>query len=88
LHPATRLRRFSPLFSVFFAPAPSSSRHALQLLLEGISAQEAARPPSDKGPHAFGGPYHLKGFSPPHLEDYIIWLAYPHILWLTISSSV
>ncbi len=58
----------------------SSSRHALQFLIEGISLQDAARPPSETGPHTFGGPHHLQGFSPPPSEGNIISTAYPHAL--------
>jgi hypothetical protein len=36
------------------------------------SSQDAALPSKDSWPHAFGGPHHLKGFSPSPLEGYNI----------------
>ena len=56
----------------FFRLRPVLLRHALQLLLDGLSSQDAALPPMDSGPRAFGGLHHLAGFLPPPSEGYNI----------------
>jgi hypothetical protein len=70
LHPATGLRRFSPLFYGFMCQRPV----LLDTRCNSCSKDSPRRthPSKDSGPQAFGGPHHLKGFSPPPLEDYII----------------
>jgi hypothetical protein len=42
-----------------FTPAPSSSSTAIaRILLDGSATLDAAQPPKDSGPQAFGGPHH------------------------------
>jgi hypothetical protein len=69
LHPATGLRRFSLLFYGFCARAQFFFDSARALLLDG-SSQDAALPPTDSGPRAFGGLNHLEGFLPLPSEGY------------------
>ena len=72
LHPATRLCRFSLLFSGSSARVQFFFVTLCKLLLDGLSSQDAALPPTDSGSSAFGGLNHLEGFLPLPSEGYNI----------------
>jgi hypothetical protein len=53
---------FPALTTTVFQLLPSTLTATTRLLPAGDPSQDAARPPQDSGPHAFGGPHHLQGF--------------------------